>query len=67
VAIDSAGQTRPDWAAAMRQRPLGARPITDDTIESVDWAVMVRRLGSQLDAARRPHALAAIVVRPRLR
>ena len=67
VAIDSAGRTRPDWAAAMRQRPLGARPITDDTIDSVDWAAMVRRLGSQLDAARRPHALAAIVVRPRLR
>jgi hypothetical protein len=26
VAIDSAGQTRPDWAAAIRQRPLRAHP-----------------------------------------
>jgi ATP-dependent helicase HepA len=64
VAIDSAGQTRADWAAAMRQRPLGARPLTHDMIERVDWAGLVRHLGTQLDASRRPHALAAIVVRP---
>jgi ATP-dependent helicase HepA len=64
VAIDSTGQTRPDWAAAMRNRPLGARPMTDDTNERVDWAGLVRRLGTRLDATRRPHALAAISVRP---
>jgi len=64
VAIDSAGAARPDWAAAIRQRPLRARPVTDEPDEDPDWTVMVRRLGAQLDAARRPHALAAIVVRP---
>jgi ATP-dependent helicase HepA len=64
VAIDSAGQTRPDWAAAIRQRPLGAHPVTNDANENVDWAGLVRRLGTQLDATRRPHALAAIMVRP---
>jgi ATP-dependent helicase HepA len=64
VAIDSAGQIRPDWAAAIRQRPLGPRPMTDDTKETVDWARIVRRLGTRLDATRRPHALAAIAVRP---
>ena len=28
VVIDSADQTRPDWAAAIRQRPLRAQPVT---------------------------------------
>ena len=66
VVIDSAGLARPDWAAALRQRPLGARPVTDDAPGDQDWRAMVRRLGPQLDPARRPHALAAIVVRPAL-
>ena len=64
VAIDSAGQTRPDWAAAIRQRPLRAYPVTNEADQRVHWAGMVRRLGKQLDATRRPHALAAIVLRP---
>ena len=33
-------------------------------IEDRTWMGMVRRLGPQLEPARRPHALAAIVVRP---
>jgi ATP-dependent helicase HepA len=64
VAIDAAGRARPDWAAAFRQRPLRVRPVTDDRIEDPDWRGMVRRLGSQIDPARRPQAVAAIVVRP---
>jgi ATP-dependent helicase HepA len=64
VALDSAGQTRADWAAAIRQRPLRAQPVTNEAAERIDWAGMVRRLGKQLDATRRPHALAAILVRP---
>ena len=64
VAIDSAGQVRPDWAATFGQRPLRARPVTDEPNESRDWRAMVRRLGPRLEPARRPHALAAIVVRP---
>jgi ATP-dependent helicase HepA len=65
VVIDSAGRARPGWAAAFRQRPIHARPVTDEpTIEDRTWMDMVRRLGPQLDPARRPHALAAIVVRP---
>jgi ATP-dependent helicase HepA len=63
VAIDSTGRIRADWAAAIRQRPLRARPVTKDASRDIDWTGMVRRLGSQLDATRRPHALAAIVVR----
>jgi ATP-dependent helicase HepA len=63
VAIDSTGRTRADWAAAIRQRPLRARPVTKEASEEIDWAGMVRRLGPRLDTTRRPHALAAIRVR----
>ena len=63
VVIDSTGQSRRDWAAALRQRPLRARPMSDEASESIDWAGLVRTLGKRLEAARRPHALAAIAVR----
>ena len=64
VVIDSAGRARPDWAAAFRQRPVGARPVTGEPSENRNWQSMVRRLGAQLEPARRPHAVAAIVVKP---
>jgi ATP-dependent helicase HepA len=64
VVIDSAGQARRDWAAAFRRRPLRTRPVTNEPVEGPRWKEMVRRLGAQLDPARRPHSLAAIVVRP---
>ena len=63
VAFDSTGQTRRDWAAAIRQRPLRARPATEDSNDRIDWPSLIPRLGQQLDPGRRPHALAAIVVR----
>jgi ATP-dependent helicase HepA len=59
VAIDSIGQRRSDWAAALSRRPLNARAMTAEANDRVDWAALVRRLGTQLDAARRPHAVAA--------
>ena len=65
VAIDSTGQSRQDWAAAIRQRPLRARRLAEDANQNVDWTSLVRRLGQRLDTARRPHALAVIAVRPR--
>lgn len=69
VVIDSSGRARPDWAARFRERPLGARVLADAGPSTTlgtggDWRTVVRRLGSELDPARRPHALAAIVVRP---
>ena len=63
VAFDSAGQTRRDWAAAIRQRPLRVRPVTEEANDRLDWPSLIRRLGKRLDTARRPHALAAIAVR----
>ena len=64
AAIDSTGKTRPDWAIALHRRPLGARRVTGGKGNDAGWIDMVRRLGPHLDPARRPHALAAIVVRP---
>ena len=63
VAIDSAGQVRLDWAAAIRQRPLRAYPLVEEA-NGADWPSLIRRLGQRLDPANRPHALAAIRVRP---
>ena len=62
VAFDADGQARPDWAAAFRQQSLPVRDMTNAPVEN--WEGLIRRLGARLDPARRPHALAAIVVRP---
>ena len=54
-------RARPDWAAAFHGRSLRVSGVIG---KDRDWTAMVRRLGALLDPARRPHALAAIVVRP---
>jgi len=64
VALDSTGRNRRDWAAAFHERPLRARSV-DHGLMSREWTEMIRRLSAQFDPARRPHALAAILVRPR--
>ncbi len=64
VAIDADGHARMDWAEAICQRPILARPILREKLDD-DWRGMVRRLGAQLDPTRRLHAVAAIVVRPK--
>ena len=64
VAIDSTGLRRPDWAAAIRERPLALQRVPDTPNARRDWTSMVRRVGAELDPSRRPHALAAIVVQP---
>jgi ATP-dependent helicase HepA len=64
VVLDSAGRNRPDWSAAINQRPLGARRVTGESTGDQDWMGAVRRLAARLDPGRRPHALAAMVVRP---
>ena len=64
VARDASGRERPDWAAAFRQRDLRGRPASDELAADPEWTTMIRRLGAQLEASRRPYALAAIVVQP---
>jgi len=65
VARDISGQLRDDWAAAFHQRPLTIRGLMEPPLSPDAWTAMVRRLGAQLEPSRRPHAIAAIAVRPR--
>jgi ATP-dependent helicase HepA len=62
IAIDVAGNARPEWAAAVLRRPIAIRPVTPT--KDTGWRSMVRRLGAQLDPTRKLHAIAAIEVRP---
>jgi len=64
VAFDDAGRARPEWAAALRERPRRVRRVADHAPGRRAWTAMVRRLGARLDPSRTPHALAALVVRP---
>ncbi len=64
IAIDLAGNARPDWAEAFFKRPIALRPILGAAAKDTDWLQMVRRLGGMLDPARRLYAVAAVEVRP---
>ena len=62
VAFDVDGRPRPDWADAFRRRPLAAVRMSTKDAAAHDWSGLVNRLASQL-GERRPHAIAAVVVR----
>jgi ATP-dependent helicase HepA len=64
VALDAGGRMRPEWAAALRERPRNARRAMDDAASRPVWTAMVQRLGARLDPGRTPHAVAALVVKP---
>jgi ATP-dependent helicase HepA len=64
IAIDVAGNPRPEWAEAVLKRPIVLRPVAGQAARDVEWRSMVRRLGTQLDPTRKLHAIAAIEVRP---
>jgi ATP-dependent helicase HepA len=64
VAIDPRGRRRPDWAAALRERPLRTRRAPVELLREASWPADVRRLAAALDPARPPMALAALVVSP---
>ncbi len=63
VALDAAGRVRPDWAAALRRRPLRARRLADDRGDR-EWVGRALELGARLDPSRRPYAVASVLVRP---
>jgi ATP-dependent helicase HepA len=65
VAFDAQGRSRPDWAAALRLRPVPARRAVADSADRATWTAVARRLAVLLEPSRTPHALAALVVRPR--
>ena len=64
LAFDDTGRARPEWAAALRERPRRIRRMADNARGRGSWTAMVRRLGARLDPSRTPHALAALVVKP---
>jgi ATP-dependent helicase HepA len=64
VVLDDAGRPRPDWAAALRRRPLRTRRVSPDLAHEAGLPAAIRRMAAALDPARRPVALAAVVVGP---
>ena len=64
VAVDEAGRPRPEWAAALRTRPLRTRRIAPETLRAPGWAAAIRRMATGLDPARRPVMLVALLVGP---
>ena len=62
VAIDAGGLARPDWADAFRRRSLTAQKMKAADAAAHDWPALVTRL-APLFGDRRPHAIAAVVVR----
>jgi ATP-dependent helicase HepA len=63
IAIDDEGRRRPEWAALFRTAALEARPVDPLEQEDRTWMAQVRSLAGHLDPSRRPHALAAVVIR----
>jgi ATP-dependent helicase HepA len=64
VAVDASGRPRPDWAAALRQRPLRTRHPPNALLREPGWSATIRGMAARLDPDRRPAALAAVVVSP---
>ena len=64
IAIDGEGEPRPEWAALFRTGPLAARTVSPSEHQDRTWMARIRALAGHLDPSRRPHALAAVVVRP---
>jgi ATP-dependent helicase HepA len=62
LVIDGAGQPRPEWAAALRQRPLRTKRVPPDIVSEDGWSDTIRRLSVSLPRDRRPVAVAALVV-----
>lgn len=64
VVLDAGGRPRPEWADALSRRPLRTRRVPDGLLLEPGWGPAIRRLAAGLDPARRPVALAAVVVGP---
>jgi hypothetical protein len=64
VAVDPAGRLRPEWARALRRRPLRTRRVALGTAPRPGWEATIRDLAATLDPSRPPVALAALVLGP---
>ena len=64
VAVDEAGRPRPEWAAALRQRPLRTRRVAAESLRDRGWPSTIHRMANALEPRRRPVALLALVLGP---
>ncbi len=64
VALDAGGRSRPDWAETLTRRPLRTRRVPAGLVHEPGWEPTIRRVAAGLDPARRPVALAAVVIGP---
>ncbi len=64
VAVDETGRPRPEWATALRKRPLRTRRVAPESLREPSWPAAIRRMAAALHPTRRPVALAALVVGP---
>jgi ATP-dependent helicase HepA len=64
VAVDEAGRARPEWARALRQRPLRTRRVAVEALRDRAWPAAIQRMAKALEPGRRPVALAALVLGP---
>jgi hypothetical protein len=64
VVVDATGRLRPDWAGTLTRRPLRTRRVPPALLHEPGWGPAIRRMAEALDPARRPVALAAVVVGP---
>jgi ATP-dependent helicase HepA len=64
LALDASGRHRAEWAAMLRRSTLAMRRVIDTRDARRHWTEMITRLATQLDSSRRPHAVAAVVIRP---
>jgi ATP-dependent helicase HepA len=62
VAFDVDGRARPDWADPFRNDSPAVRAMPTADVGGHDWPAIVARLAPRL-GSRRPHAVAAVVVR----
>jgi ATP-dependent helicase HepA len=62
VMVDEEGRARPSWAAAATRRPLRTRRVPADRAHDPGWAARLRKMAAFLDPARRPVAMAAVIV-----
>jgi len=62
VVFDQDGRSRPEWAAAVEAGRLVVPRMPPERLRDPEWAAAVRRLAAALDPARRPVALAALIV-----
>jgi ATP-dependent helicase HepA len=64
AAVDETGRPRPDWAAALRTRPLRTKRIGAEVLREPRWAAAISTMAAALDPARRPVMLVALLVGP---